>query len=95
MVSYSAMNDSEASHVERLENALNSSKSGAVYALAVELRDGGLTQAELLAVFDEVRARHHAGADERKYDAVLDVIDLIVGWCSPGQALYPASPAAE
>jgi hypothetical protein len=89
------MSDFAASHVDRLEEALNSIESGAVYALAVELRDSGLTQAELLAVFNEVRARHHEDVDEPKYDAVLDVMDLIVGWCSPSQALYPASPAAE
>ena len=89
------MSEFPASHIDRLEDALNSIESGGIYALAVELRDSGLTQAELLAVFDEVRARHQEDADERKYDAVLDVMDLIVGWCSPSQALYPASPAAE
>ena len=42
-------------NVERLEEALNSPESGAVYALAVELRDSGFSQADLLAVFDAVR----------------------------------------
>ena len=56
------MSESAASHVDRLENALNSIETGAVYALAVELRDSGLTRAELLAVFDEVRARHQEDA---------------------------------
>ena len=92
---YLAMNESSRSNVERLEEALNSSDSRAVYALAVELRDAGLSQTELLAVFDEVRARHQDDADERKYDAVLDIMDLIVGWCSAGQELYPAPPGAK
>ena len=89
------MSQLPASHVDRLEDALSSIESGAVYALAVELRDSGLSQAELRAVFDEVRARHHDDADERKYNAVLDVMDLIVGWCSPANALYPQPPAAK
>jgi hypothetical protein len=40
-----------------------------------------------------VRARHRDDVDERKYDAVLDVMDLISGWYSPGKVLYPPKPA--
>jgi hypothetical protein len=93
-VRYAAMSEPRRDPVERLEEALDSSDAGAAYALAVELRDAGLTQAELLAVFDAVRARHHDDPDERKYDAVLDVMDLIAGWCSRDNALYPEPPPA-
>jgi hypothetical protein len=73
----------------RLEAALESADPfGTAFNLAVELRDGAMPQSELLAVFDASRARHNNDTDERRYDAVLDVMDLIVGWCSPGRALY-------
>ena len=77
-------------NASRLEAALDSADSfGAAFNLAVELRDSGMSQPELLELFDASRARHHDDVDERRYDAVLDVMDLIVGWCSPGRALFP------
>jgi hypothetical protein len=82
------MSDPAEVNVARLEAALDSGVPDAVHALAVELRDSGLAPSELYAVFDAVRARHRDDVDERKYDAVLDVMDLIVGWCAPGERLY-------
>ena len=83
------MNEPAKINIERLEAALDSADPGAVHALAIELRDSGLSQSELYAVFDAARVRHEQDADERKYDAVLDIMDLITGWCAPGNALYP------
>jgi hypothetical protein len=48
-----------------------------------------MPQAELLALFDAARERHGGDADETSYDAILDTMDLITGWCAPSQRLYP------
>lgn len=39
-------------------------------------------------LFDEYRQRHHADKDETRYDAILDVMDYITGWCSPQNRLF-------
>ncbi|WP_217699010.1 hypothetical protein [Prosthecobacter debontii] len=74
----------------RLENALQDSEpSRAVHALAIALRDEGMSQIEMHQLFDEFRAKHANDTDETYYDAVLDSMDFIVGWCSPSFRLYP------
>ena len=45
------MNESAKTNAERLEVALDSADPSTVLALAVELRDSGLSQSELYAVF--------------------------------------------
>tara|TARA_B100001989_G_scaffold252715_1_gene235829 strand:+ start:223 stop:381 length:159 start_codon:yes stop_codon:yes gene_type:complete len=32
---------------------------------------------------------HRDDEDEAHYDCVLDVLDLVVGWCAVGCELYP------
>ncbi len=63
-------------------------------SLAQQLRDEGLPQPELTALFDSFREHHAGDEDQSRYDAVLDTLDQIVGWCSPSRALYPASRTA-
>jgi hypothetical protein len=64
----------------------------ALLELARELQDGGMSRAELLALFDAARERHSRDADATRYDAILDAMDLIVGWCAPSRDLYPDPP---
>jgi hypothetical protein len=94
VIRYVAMSDFD-TNVARLEAALSSADpTGVAFGLAIELRDAGMPQADLLAVFDASRARHHDDADERRYDALLDVMDFISGWVSPSRALYPPPSGA-
>ena len=81
---------------QRLETALRQAQPmEAAYRLAVSLKSEGLTQEQVHSVFDAARVRHEPDDDE-KYDAVLDVMDFIVGWCSPGRRLFPpAESSAE
>src|SRR4051812_7491256 len=73
----------------RLETALRGKEpSRAAYELARALRDEGMTQADLYRLFDEFRSTHQSDADETVYDAVLDTMDFIVGWCGAGSGLY-------
>ena len=75
---------------DRVETALAPTPPrDALLRLARELRDGAMPQAELLALFDAARERHAQGADETKYEAILDIMDLIAGWCAPSLRLYP------
>ena len=77
---------------DRLELALaTATPSAALLELAEELRDGGMPQEELLALFDAARERHAHDADETGHNAILDVMDLIVDYCSPSRAIYPKS----
>lgn len=57
-------------------------------SVAKQLRDEGMPQCELTELFDTFRARHQEDDEETRLDAILDTLDFIVGWCSPGYALY-------
>jgi hypothetical protein len=73
----------------RLEIALQQPQpSRTASQLARALRDEGMSQLDLYQLFDEFRAVHESDADGTVYDAVLDTMDFISGWCSPGSRLY-------
>ena len=73
----------------RMERALReASPAEALAALARALKAEGLPQAEMYQLFDEYRARHEHDADETKYDAILDTMDLICGYCSSDARLF-------
>lgn len=73
----------------RLEVALRQAEpEGATYELARTMRDQGMSQLEMYRLFDEYRAIHESDADGTLYNAVLDTMDCIGGWCSPGFRLY-------
>jgi hypothetical protein len=73
----------------RLETALHQTEpSRAACELAGTLRDEGMSQLDMYWLFDEFRAIHERDADGVVYDAVLDTMDIIVGWCGPGARLY-------
>lgn len=73
-----------------LAQALTSaSPAAAALDIAIQLRDEGMTQTELLALYNRFRERHASDIDETCYNAILDTMDIISGWCSPSQSLYP------
>src|SRR5262245_49137344 len=74
----------------RLQAALQQADPGqAVYQLARALRDEGMTQIEMYRLFGEVLGTLQDDADETLHDAMVDTMDLIVGYCSPWKGLYP------
>jgi hypothetical protein len=75
--------------MDRLEAALAMMPEETLPELARELRDGGMSQADLLALFDAARERHESDADETAYDAILHTMDLIVGYCAASHRIYP------
>lgn len=80
---------------DRLEAALATLGRGSLEKLARELRDGGMPRAELYALFDAARGRHASDPDESAYDEILEVMDLISGWCHPSRAIDPDPPGAR
>ena len=77
------------SPTERLEAALREPQPAhAVTALAEALKNEGMTQLEMYRLYDQYRAKHQSDTDETIYDAILDAMDHIVGWCSPGSRLF-------
>ena len=55
----------------------------ALHALARALRDEGLSQQELYALFESHRARRTDDADESAFDGLCDAMDFICGWHGP------------
>jgi hypothetical protein len=73
----------------RFDNALiEPSPSVALLTLAEALKSEGMSQQEMYRLFNEHRARHEHDKDETCYNAILDVMDFIVGWCSPHSRLF-------
>jgi hypothetical protein len=74
---------------KRMETALHGdSPFNALVALAKAFKAEGMSQRAMYGLFDQFRARHHNDTDETKYNAILDTIDLIVGWCNPNERLF-------
>ena len=55
-----------------------------LHAILVEFRDAGGLQATAYHSLEEVRA----SVEEAAEDAVLEVLDAVVGWCSPHQKIW-------
>lgn len=78
---------------ERFRRALASTDVGAaLYALACDLRDVGETEQEVCGLFDLFRSIHDADEDETLYNAILDIMDCITGWCAGNAAIFKRSP---
>lgn len=74
----------------RVERALKAADPYAsLYALVLVLRDENAGRERLYDLLDRARVRHAADSDERAYDAILDVLDCVMGFCPPSRALFP------
>jgi hypothetical protein len=72
-----------------METALDgASPVPALVCLAKALKAEGMSQREMYELFDQYRAKHQDDTDETKHDAILDTMDLIVGYCSPSSRLF-------
>jgi len=74
---------------DRMEAALlETSPVNALAILARALKAEGMSQREMYELFDAYRAKHQDDSDETRYDAILDNMDMIVGYCRPSHALF-------
>jgi hypothetical protein len=61
-------------------------------SLAIALQTEGKSHSSIVQFFDDNRqALRDAGRDADE-DAVLEVMDFLVGWCSPHMSLAPKKP---
>ena len=81
------------SPIERFRDVLQAGdRTNRLYDLAVALRDEGRSQVEILDLFDRFRAEHQEDKDEAVYNSILDVMDCLVGHCSPAARIFNGPP---
>ncbi|MEO8351078.1 MAG: hypothetical protein ABI680_05065 [Chthoniobacteraceae bacterium] len=74
---------------DRVEQALSAPEPfSTLLSVAKQLRDEGMAQHDLTALLDGFREQHDSDADETRYDAIIDTLDFVVGWCPPSKTLY-------
>lgn len=76
----------------RFESAL---AAKALTALVQEMTAEGISQVEIYHHFEQFRAFLRNAVRETDEDEVIDVMDCIVGWCSPHMRLFPHSLTNE
>ena len=57
-----------------------------LHELVLRHKDGGLTQAEAYAALTQLLA---TAPDDEIDDRIRDVLDFVVGWCSPHMRIWP------
>lgn len=73
----------------RLETALQEPElKRAFFELTRAFRTEGMSQLEMYQLFDGFRAIHEGDADGNLYNAILDTMDTISGWCDSSSRLY-------
>jgi hypothetical protein len=79
----------------RIERALRSTEPvNELRALVLSLMAEGQSQHAILQLFEGVRQELRQADREANVDAVTDVMDLLVGWCSPHMKLPPEQAAS-
>ncbi len=81
---------------QRIEQALRSSKPvNELRNLVMRLVAAGQPRQAILELFERARQELRQADRETAEDAVIDVMDLLVGWCSPHMKLPPEQPASD
>jgi hypothetical protein len=79
---------------QRVEEALRSSQPiNELRNLVVHLLSEGQTREAILGLLERVRQQLRQADRETDEHAVMDVMDFLVGWCSPHVKLPPEEPA--
>ena len=77
-------------HLDSLRCALKADRPfDRLLAQARLLRDQGISKIDLTDLLDRLRAEYDRDADEMKYNAILDVIDRVAGFCVAEFDLFP------
>jgi hypothetical protein len=80
---------------DRIQQALMSSAPvNELRDLALHLLAGGQTREAILELLERARQELRLANRETDEDAVMDVMDFLVGWCSPHMKLPPEQPTA-
>ena len=74
---------------DRMSDALECSDlDESLYRFAVDCRNSGMSKDHLYRLFDRYRAFHKEDHDSTKYDAILDTMDYISGFCQNDRKLF-------
>ena len=72
------------SDLEALKSGIRSKQdTRALREIVVSLFDAGVTQESLLDGLKHLRKEFREAGDDEAEDAILEVMDYVVGWCSP------------
>jgi hypothetical protein len=78
---------------QRIEKALQSNEPvNELRTVVLNLFADGLTREAVLDLFERARQQLRQADRETEEDAVMDVMDFLVGWCSPHMKLPPEQP---
>jgi hypothetical protein len=70
--------------IEALKSSIQSRQDAVVLCdIARSLVDAGMTQESLLGSLEHLRSEFHNAGDSEAEDITLEVMDYVVGWCSP------------
>jgi hypothetical protein len=74
----------------RVQDALSSSDPlNRLRSLVGTLQAHGLGQSAILEMFEETRRQLREAGRENDEEVILEVMDFLVGWCSPHMSLEP------
>lgn len=76
-----------------IKGLIQANKNDNLLDLAKSFKNEGMTQKKMYKLFDSYREKFED--DEVKYDAILDTMDYIVGYCHPNYALYDTAYSEE
>ena len=76
---------------QNIHNAVMSAESlGWLAAYLKGVVDSGFAVTDLVAVLERVYSALRDSGNEAAADLVLDGLDLLTGWCGPGQRIAPS-----
>ena len=75
--------------IDQIQRELaNIEKGQNLSAFVREMKKQGIEKQEIYLAFDFLRSKHESDEDETQYDAILDTLDLMTGWCTPEHAIF-------
>ena len=81
---------------ESIEQALRSPEPiPKLRSVVADLFSRGMDKAAVLAMFEDSRQELRQAGREADEDAVMDVMDFLIGWCSPHMKLEPDTAEAQ
>jgi len=70
--------------IEALKSGIQSRLDSMVLRdIARSLIDAGMTRESLLGSLEHLRSEFHNAGDSEAEDSTLELMDYVVGWCSP------------
>ncbi|MEP6924570.1 MAG: hypothetical protein ABI954_08900 [Pyrinomonadaceae bacterium] len=77
---------------ERFEHALTNSH---LFDLVQQMKIEDISQVQIYCFFEDFRNLLRESNREADEDKIMDVMDYIVGWCSPHMKLFPEGLSNE